>query len=1008
MQHIKNLFSRHCYRHIPFWLLLLISLYSAVGFLLAPYLIKKTLVEQVEANLGWQANVEKVQVNPYTFTLNIEQLSIVDENKNEVIGFSRLYTDFTLRSAFEFAFTFEKIELVDPRFELTINKDGSTNIQQALAAHVTTAPEIKPEEDNLDSAIVPLLIDNIIVENGGISVTNHQPATAIVHEVKPITFNLQNFSTRPDEDGEYKLDIALGTGQTLHWKGLISLNPVRSSGSLNVSGIKVHKFWPYIESSVPYHLAHGLASVTGKYEMSLLDKQLALKVEEAVLDVEKIKFTSESLPDGFIDIQHINIGPSHFDLQAKTLSIKQLLVDQLTLNVLRDKQGQLTMLSPLKELDKSKEATSSQAKASDTDKLIASTPINAKKVTAEKSNNVPFTWSIDKVALTNSQVNWLDKQPKQASTISIKKLNVELHKLNQDLATTLPFSIDYLINESKKNQVKGDLVIKPFTFNSHLILDDVDLTMAQPYISELAKVKLEKGLLSVNADFKLKEQKNGEITSEFAGGININNFNTRDTVLNKRLVGWQDLSIKPLKINTSPLAIDIDKIAFSKAYFRVVVGEDRSLNLSKLSVQDKQSKEKKSAPKQHDKKEPVVPIRIGEVSLKESSAFFADLSLRPQFSTGVEHINGKVSGLSSKQTQRANIDIKGKVEDDGSMLIKGQVNPFSGNLYTDVNVKFNKIDLTTWSPYSGRFMGYQIDKGKLSLGLDYKIDKHTLKADNRVILDQFELGHTVKSKEAVNLPIKLALALFKDKDGVIDIDLPISGNLDDPDFKISGVLMKTFSNLITKAAISPFSAVAGLVDGDVGKLNSVAFSLGNSELDDLQKENLKTLADILKERPNLVLEVRAIVDQEAEGYVLKEQQLKQFLTESDIDIQDVDELENLYIQRKSSQALENLQQESNNSVVIEQQKSEDKWSEEKVEATEEERYQEVLYHAVVDSESLSSIELSTLAKQRIRVIKRELINTNKVPNAQVFVLNPLLTGKAEQEKVQSKFTLNSK
>ena len=992
VQHFKNLFSRHCYRHFLFWVLLFAAIYSAAGFLLAPVLIQQTIKEQVQSNLGWNTEIGKIELNPYSLALNIEQLSIIDQNNKEVIGFSRFYTNFTLRSIFELAVTFQSIELIGPRIDITINKEGENNLSKALAKHAVAPEKNEIEDEEEESSIIPLLIDKISLQNGTLKLTNFQPSNSVVHQVTPISFDLENFSTKLNEDGQYKLDIALGTGQTINWNGLISVNPIHSSGSLDLSGIKVHELWPYLQDTVPYELINAIASVKGDYEVSLLKDELALKIENSLIDIDSIKLTSENTPDGLLAIKKIHIGPSHFDLQEKKLIIKQVVIDTLLLDILRDQQSELAMLAPL-----------AKAKTPEIDTNTIQTD-DAKDITvkddASSQATPPFMWSVEQVLVQNSQVNWLDKQPKKPAAIAVKQINIELNKLNQDLTSTLPFSINYFVDSSQKNTVVGDLVIAPLKLNSHLTLAGIDLTAVQPYVAESVQIKLEKGRLFTDADFQLNEAADGQIQGEFTGNINIKAFNSLDKVLNKRLLGWNELSINPIKVDLNPLAIDIGKIALTEPYFRVVIAKDRSVNLSKLSV-EKATNKKDEAPKTTSSNDAPLPLSIGEVSLSEGSAYFADLSLQPQFGTAIEHMNGQISNLSSDDTKIANVEIKGTIDDYATMLVKGKLNPLSNDLYTDLNVKFDKIDLTAFTPYSGRHIGYIIDKGKLNVQLDYKIKDNKLEAKNRIILDQFNLGDTVKSDEALDLPIKLALALFKNKDGVIDIDLPITGNLDDPEFKITAILLKTLGNLLTKAITSPFSAIANLAGSNTDNLNKIAFSLGSSELNLEQKEALKVLAEVLNKRPELVLEVRVNVDQKAEEKALKTYNLDQYFIESDVNINDsnelVDAMEALYVSRESRQKLDQLEAQIKLNVETEQKEDEYKA-----------RYQQALTDALLETQPLESLDMLTLAKKRVSVIKQELIKVNKLPNSQVFVLNPSLDGIADKDKIITEFTLSAK
>ncbi len=992
VQHFKNLFSRHCYRHFLFWVLLFAAIYSAAGFLLAPVLIQQTIKEQVQSNLGWNTEIGKIELNPYSLSLNIEQLSIIDQNNKEVIGFSRFYTDFTLRSIFELAVTFQSIELIDPRIDITINKEGENNLSKALAKHAAAPEKNVTEDEEEESSIIPLLIDKISLQNGGLKLTNFQPSNAVVHQVTPISFDLEDFSTKLNEDGQYKLDIALGTGQTINWNGLISVNPIHSSGSLDLSGIKVHELWPYLQDVVPYQLINAIASVKGDYEVSLLKDELALKIENSLIDIDSIKLTSENTPDGLVAVKQIHIGPSHFDLQEKNIIIKQVVIDTLLLDILRDQQGELAMLAPLANAKTSASETNT-TQTDDAKHTIV-------KDDASSQMTPPFMWSVEQVLVKNSEVNWLDKQPKAQAAISVKQINIELNKLNQDLASTLPFSINYFVDSSQKNTVVGDLVIAPFKLNSHLTLAGIDLTSIQPYVAESVRIKLEKGRLFTDADFQLHEVDDGQIQGEFNGNINIKAFNSLDKVLNKRLLGWNELSIDPIKVDLNPLAIDIGKIALTKPYFRVVVAKDRSVNLSKLSV-EKATNKKEEIPKTTSSNEAPLPLSIRELSLSEGSAYFADLSLQPQFGTAIEHMNGQISNLSSDNTKIASVEIKGTIDDYATMLVKGELNPLSNDPYTDLNIKFDKIDLTAFTPYSGRHIGYVIDKGKLNVQLDYKIKDNKLEAKNRIILDQFNLGDTVKSDEALDLPIKLALALFKNKDGVIDIDLPVTGNLDDPEFKLTAILLKTLGNLLTKAITSPFSAIASLAGSNTDSLNKIAFPLGSSELNLEQKEALKVLAEVLNKRPELVLEVRVNVDQKAEEKALKTYNLDQYLIESDVNVNDskelVEAMEALYASRESRQKLDQLEAQIKLNVETEQKEDEYKA-----------RYQKALKDALVETQPLESLDMLTLAKKRVSVIKQELIKVNKLPNSQVFVLNPSLDGIADKDKIITEFTLSAK
>jgi hypothetical protein len=255
------------------------------------------------------------------------------------------------------------------------------------------------------------------------------------------------------------------------------------------------------------------------------------------------------------------------------------------------------------------------------------------------------------------------------------------------------------------------------------------------------------------------------------------------------------------------------------------------------------------------------PLSIGIVKMVNGSADYTDLWIKPSFALGMQTLNGSVTGLSSDPKSRAKIELNGKVDRYSPAHIGGEANLLSAALYTDITMSFKDIDLTIVNPYSGHFVGYKIDKGKLSVDVSYKIQERKLEAKQHFVVDQLELGDRVDSPEAIHAPVKLAVALLKDRNGVIDIDLPMSGSIDDPKFRIGPILWKAFVNLIIKAATAPF-ALLGHLFGGGEHLNVVQFSPGSAELDKPSQEQLAALVKALKERPQLKLDVPIVYSKE--------------------------------------------------------------------------------------------------------------------------------------------------
>ena len=247
-------------------------------------------------------------------------------------------------------------------------------------------------------------------------------------------------------------------------------------------------------------------------------------------------------------------------------------------------------------------------------------------------------------------------------------------------------------------------------------------------------------------------------------------------------------------------------------------------------------------------------MSIKKVELHAGQAQFADLSVQPNFSTGIQSIEGTVLGLSSKPSSRAKVDIKGAVNEFSPVSITGEVNVLSAALYTDLALSFRNMELSTFNPYSGKFAGYSIAKGKLTTELHYKVDGRKLDASHHIIVDQLEFGAKTESKDAVSLPIKLAVALLKDRNGVIDLHVPVSGTLDDPTFRLGPIIWKVFVNILEKAVTAPFALLGSLFGGGPD-LQFIDFRPGAADLDAAAADKVKAIVKALDGRPQLKIEV---------------------------------------------------------------------------------------------------------------------------------------------------------
>jgi hypothetical protein len=492
-------------------------------------------------------------------------------------------------------------------------------------------------------------------------------------------------------------------------------------------------------------------------------------------------------------------------------------------------------------------------------------------------------------ALRDASISAEDRRTKPAVKVLLAPLSIKVLGANLDLARAWSVALDTKINDAGSLSVTGAVTPQPLAANLNLKLAGIELAAVQPYIAQYTSMTLLAGALSGDAKFSYGAN---QPAWQFGGNISVANLHTVDNALHDEFINWDRLDIQGLNFQHQPDRLDIDQVTAAKLYARVIVEPDDSINVKRVLAGPGATvvapsgttgppiaataapapavplprTGKKPAPARGaaavaatpaataPNTAPAMPMSIKRIVLKASQANFADLSVMPNFATGIQNLEGTVLGLSSKANSRAKVDIHGSVDAFAPVSITGEVNVLSPVLYTDLAMSFRNIELSTFNPYSGKFAGYNISKGKLTTELHYKVDGRKLDAQHHIIVEQLEFGDKTESKDAVSLPVKLAVALLKDHDGVIDLNLPVSGSLDDPQFKLAPIIWKVFVKILEKAVTAPFALLGSLFGGGPD-LQFVDFQPGAAELDPAATDKARTLVKALIARPQLKIEV---------------------------------------------------------------------------------------------------------------------------------------------------------
>jgi translation initiation factor 1 (eIF-1/SUI1) len=434
------------------------------------------------------------------------------------------------------------------------------------------------------------------------------------------------------------------------------------------------------------------------------------------------------------------------------------------------------------------------------------------------------------------------------------------------------------LNEAGTLAVEGKATITPLSADMDVAVSSLDLRPFQPYLNESVRLSITSGRLNMHSHVHYAPPSDGSPLLKFAGEVGLTNLATRDQVLFKDFVKWDALQVSGIDLTLQPNQLQLQEVKWRGLQTSIIIGPDHRPNLQTILPTPEHSASATNAatPTQAPAaaKPSAFPIQLGALVLDNAAFHFDDESIDPHAEFDVQELDGSIKGISSAEQSTATIDLRGKVDAAAPFSISGKVNPLAHDLTLDLNVAFTNTDLTAFSTYLEKYAGHPLNKGKLSMNLQYGIHEKQLKAGNKFQIDHFTLGPRNDSTNATHLPVKLAVALLKDRNGQINLDVPLTGRTDDPQFRVAPLILKVVVNLMVKAATSPFSMLGALVGGGE-ELSFVEFAPGRYDISDAESQKVEKLVKALDQRPALNLEIAGSFDPDKDREAMARMKLEQ-------------------------------------------------------------------------------------------------------------------------------------
>lgn len=833
----------------------LVGAYAAAGFLAVPYFARKSLSDFVRTHYGRTLALGEIHFNPFTLALDVTGVALPDADGATMVSFQRLHVKAQLASLWRLAPSFSEILLEQPFLRAVIRPNGTLNLADLGKGF---PPQPKPAKP---APPMKLFIQRFAVISGSTTFEDRTHPTPFRAEFKPIGFELRDFSTTAGTANDYALNAASPEGERLIWSGTVRLDPLSSRGVFEVTDLHARTLWNYVRESVPFEIDSGVMRIKGDYDLTAGAGPLNLGVNVHATTVTNLGLKPKGAAANYIDLARLEVNETRLNLAKHSVDVAKVILSGGDIKAWMSEAGQLNLLELAP-------GTSATAPAAAPAASAATAPTTTTPVAERNDSSSAWTVSAPDIQVQGFKVSAEDRGVKPAVALLLNPLNAHVAGYNTSPGDVLDVTLDAGVNSTGKLSARAQVTPKSSSVTAHVEAAGVELPVLQPYLARYTSMTLLKGALGTRLD--LERRADGSLSVK--GDAQVSGLHTVDNALRQDFVNWKDLRIESVSYRSSPQNLRIGSVTAVEPYVRMIIAPNRTTNISAVlkapgAKPDAPPPDAATAAPSKPAKSrtqtatlapaaPLTPfpVSIGTVTLVNGTANYADLWIKPSFAIGIQSLRGTVTGLSSDPKSRAKVKLDGKVDRYSPLQIEGEANLLSAALYTDVKLSFKDLDLTVVNPYSGHFAGYKIDKGKLSVDVSYKIEQRKLSAAQHLVIDQLELGDRVESPDAVHLPFKIAVALLKDRNGVIDLDLPMTGSLDDPKFSIWPVVWKVLENVIVKAATAPF-ALLGHLFGGGEHMNIVEFAPGSAELDQPAKEQLAALVKAMTERPQLKLDV---------------------------------------------------------------------------------------------------------------------------------------------------------
>src|SRR5262245_30505097 len=735
--------------------------------------------------------------------------------------------------------TLKSVKIQAPELHVTHNRDGTLNLNSL----VTESKTEKAQEQKTNEKPFGYRIEEIALDQGKVFFTDRGPEQPFEKRLENIHADVKGLTNEPQKKATTEVSFQTDAKEDFNYRGELQLTPLLNDGQIEIKSFQLKGLRPYYESVIGLEITEGLLDLTSHVDVAQKDdNKLETKLSELNAALKSLRLDVPGDREPLWRTSLLEIKDATVDVEKKSIVVGSFETRDGSGSFHRNPDGTFSFARVIK----------TQAGESEVKK-------------PEKDDAAEWLVQITRGALERFRITFDDRMLNPPARMTVSALSVRTEDYSNAKNSRSKVRIQATINNKGRLRLAGGLGTRPVAGRLNGDAQGIEVVPFQPYLAEQVNFSLTGGEVGTKGVLNIEPGGDGAVKVNYEGGVQVTDFASVEKDGSQDLLKWKSLDLGGLQFALEPMQLRINDINLAEFYARLILGADGRLNLQKLAAQKPEAnapEEKQGAkPTESPAQAPTTEkqISIGKINLQAGNIYFSDFFIKPNYSANLTGVQGSISEL--KPETPGDVAIQAKLDDAAPVDIQGKINPLSKDLYLDIAADAREIQLNPMSPYSIKYVGYGIERGELSFKVKYKVENRKLDAQNQIILNQLTFGEKVESPTATKLPVLLAVSLLKDRNGVIDVNLPISGSLDSPEFSVGGIILRIIINIITRAVTSPFALLgAAFGGGSGGELSYIEFDYGRSDLSPSAEAKIKSLATAMNNRPALKLDISGRVD----------------------------------------------------------------------------------------------------------------------------------------------------